>query len=79
MQCLTKGRLIISLTQDSQIEATSHIVNMLGTAHKETTSPTIGLWHVFKLYLHLHMEHLLNHRDSRVRKRKKTSVGESQV
>ena len=42
MLCLTKRKHIIPLTHDSQTKATSHIINMLGAAHKETTSPTLG-------------------------------------
>ena len=66
MQCLTKRKHIIPLTYNSQAEAISHTINMLGGAHKEIINPTIGLWHIFLLCLHLYMRDFLNHRDNKV-------------
>ena len=66
MRYHTKGRRIIPLTHDSQTGATSHIIIMLRAAHKETTSPTLGQWHIFLLCLHLHIGDLFNRKDNRV-------------
>ena len=56
MRCHTKGRHIIPLTHNSQTGATSHTINMLRAAHKGTTSPTLGQWHIFPLCQHQLME-----------------------
>ena len=62
MQYPTKEKHTTRPIHDSQIGVISHITNMPGATCKGTTSPTLGQWLVFLLYLHLLMEEILNHR-----------------